>query len=229
MDKRLQEILNCVNMASAGVIDVGTDHGYIPINMALQGYKGKLIASDINKGPLEAARKNAAAVGMEDRIDFTLCSGLQLCPHEGIDTIVIAGMGGDTITSILDADYWCCAEGYRLILQPMTRSNVLRYWLLHNEFAITEERLVKDMGRIYQIICAEKGHSSGYTDAELYLGKCAEPNALYYEQLLQGFSRTEHAVLGMKQGSDSPALRYHLLLLAQLQEMKNDYEGQGCL
>ena len=125
MNKRLEAIEALVRPGS-GLIDVGTDHGYLPVSLALHGYPGLLIASDLREGPLNAARRSAAQVGLERRIDFRLANGLASCLPNEVDSVVIAGMGGDTVCGILDRADWILDQRYQLILQPMTRAEVLR-------------------------------------------------------------------------------------------------------
>ena len=55
MNKRLELIYSMIS-DGRGLIDVGTDHGYLPAALAVNGYDGKLFASDINAMPLEKAR-----------------------------------------------------------------------------------------------------------------------------------------------------------------------------
>jgi Predicted SAM-dependent methyltransferase len=153
-----------------GMIDVGTDHGYLPVALAKRGYKGALYASDIGEGPLQTARQHAQEAGAADQIGFLCCDGLALCPPQQVDCIVIAGMGGDTISGILDRADWCMDPRYLLILQPMTRAEVLRYWLIYNEFEITGEDLVEDGGILYSVITARFGGRTVLNDAELYTG-----------------------------------------------------------
>ena len=123
MSERL-EIIASLICDGRGSADVGTDHGYLPVMLCRRGYNGALIASDINSGPLEAARITAREAGFDSRISFVLCDGLSGVDPKAIDTIVIAGMGGDTITGILDRDYWCASPEFGLIMQPMLRTNV---------------------------------------------------------------------------------------------------------
>lgn len=170
MNVRLEKIVEHINNG-LGVIDVGTDHGYIPLYLAHNGYNGGIYASDINEGPLKSAMRNAAEEGLERRIKFLLCDGLALCPPDKVDTIVIAGMGGDTICGILDSAEWCMDAKYRLILQPMTKAEILRYWLANNGFELTDEEFVADNGIDYQIICARYGKNTLISDAELFVGR----------------------------------------------------------
>ena len=170
MNKRLLAIAKNVHNGK-GLIDVGTDHGYLPVYLAENAYTGNLFASDINEGPLQSAVRSAREAGLEDRIHFMLCDGLDACDGSRIDTVVIAGMGGDVISGILDKADWLLSGQHELILQPMTKSEVLRYWLINNGFMIRDEQLVEDGGHIYQILVSRAGKSPAYSEAELYLGK----------------------------------------------------------
>ena len=109
-------LLQMISMESAGLVDIGTDHGMLPIALAQQGYTGNLLATDINEAPLRNARSNAADLGLSERIRFLKCDGLDDCPPDAVDTIVIAGLGGDTICSILDRAEWLFDSSYTLIL-----------------------------------------------------------------------------------------------------------------
>lgn len=205
MNRRLQAIENMI-LPGIGVIDVGTDHGYLPVSLARHGYHGALFASDIGEGPLSAARRSAEAAGLGERIVFQLCDGLDLCDPASVDTIVIAGMGGDTICGILDRAEWCMHPRYRLILQPMTRAEVLRYWLVNNEFIIEEEQLVADGGEIYAVFSARFGGSMKLTDAELYTGAFAmlEQDPLWPAFLSKQLARFCKLVHGLRQSGREP-------------------------
>ena len=225
MNKRLKHILSYIK-DGIGVIDVGTDHGYLPVELAARGYSGNILASDINSGPLNAAKRTASVSGVSDRIQFFLCDGLEQCPPDAVDTIVIAGMGGDTICSILDRAEWCMDRRYTLILQPMTRSEVLRYWLVYNEFQIIHEDLVNDAGEIYQLLIAHFGGETKLSDAELYTGcfESIQDHPLFAEFLCEKISRFERAVQGLRSAripDNSGRLEIIETILKQLLEMKN--------
>ena len=113
MNKRLEEIYALIG-EGRGLVDVGTDHGYIPAALAKSGYSGKIIASDINPGPLQAARRSAESAGVADKIDFLLCDGLDGCDPSAIDTIVIAGMGGVPIRVSMPPMLLAKARGMRM-------------------------------------------------------------------------------------------------------------------
>ncbi len=205
MNRRLQAIENMIR-PGIGMIDVGTDHGYLPVSLALHGYPGALFAADIGQGPLSAARRSAEAAGLENRIVFQLCDGLSLCDPDSVDTIVIAGMGGDTICGILDRAEWCMNPRYQLILQPMTRAEVLRYWLVNNEFIIEDERLVADGEEIYAVLSARYGGAMRLTDAELYTGAFSmlEQEPLWPAFLAKQLVRFRKLLRGLRQSGREP-------------------------
>lgn len=224
MNKRLKAIFSYIK-DGIGVVDVGTDHGYIPVALCENGYRGNIIASDINEGPLETARRNAAEAGFDERIQFTLCDGLQGCDRSLVDTIVIAGMGGDTICGILDRDDWCIAAPYTLILQPMTKAEVLRYWLINNGLHIADEKIVRD-GNIYQIIVARAGEQPKLSDAELYTGQfeLAAKNELFPELLTTLVKRFEYVRNGMKSAvtaRDRERMSFDSRILSELYRMRD--------
>lgn len=214
MNKRL-ELIASILPHGRGFADVGTDHGYLPVYMAQHGYSGKIIASDINEGPLSTAVASARQAGVEDRICFRLCDGLDGCGSEELDTVVIAGMGGDTICGILDRADWVMSRDILLILQPMTKAEVLRYWLTNNDFAICGEWLIEENGEIYQILSARFGARTPLSDAELFTGKyeLAVGNALFPVQLAALIKRFERAAAGM---SKAPRMRGRQMLTVEI-------------
>lgn len=214
MNKRL-ELIASILPHGRGFADVGTDHGYLPVYMAQHGYSGKIIASDINEGPLSTAVASARQAGVEDRICFRRCDGLDGCGSEELDTVVIAGMGGDTICGILDRADWVMSRDILLILQPMTKAEVLRYWLTNNDFAICGEWLIEENGEIYQILSARFGARTPLSDAELFTGKyeLAVGNALFPVQLAALIKRFERAAVGM---SKAPRMRGRQKLTADI-------------
>ena len=147
------------DMAAGGkrVIDVGTDHGYVPVYLACQGSWERVAASDINEGPLNAAIKNAEQSGMEKLIEFYKTDGLAGI-DDGFDTVIISGMGGETICHILDECKWNF-KSVRLVLQPQSKTELLESWLTKRCFKITDACLVKDDGRFYTVFMAEIAES----------------------------------------------------------------------
>lgn len=133
----------------AAVADVGTDHGYIPAWLVQNGIASRVIASDIKAGPLQTAVATAKSAGVYDKIDFRLCSGLDAYAPDEVDDIIMAGMGGETLISIMSEKPWTRQK--RLVLQPQSKLPELRKWMYENGFTILDAQLVYDAGRIYLV------------------------------------------------------------------------------
>lgn len=207
-----------------GVADVGTDHGYIPVWLAQNGHSGKIYASDINEAPLEHAKLTAVEYGQADRISFALCDGLAALDGTDISTVIIAGMGGENIADILSAAPWTKTLRTRLILQPMTKSALLRSWLFDNGYRVLSEQLVQD-GLVYEILTAEAGEDESYSPAELLTGhsKLISNDPLFEGRLDSLIEKTERAVSGLASSSraeDSERLTQASTALSSLFELK---------
>ncbi len=170
LSERLRRAADLVRQDSF-VADVGTDHAYLPIALLAEGKIRGGVVSDINKGPIERAQKNICACGFEDRLTPILCDGLSQIQPFSPEDILILGMGGELIASILAAAPWTKDKNIQLILQPMTHPEVLRRFLLEEGYQITEEVLVKEE-KIYQILSATYGDEEDpYTALELLVGR----------------------------------------------------------
>ena len=158
IDSRMKAVMNFVG-AGSHVADVGADHGYLSIALAQSGRAVKVIATEKNLGPCEAARKNISAAGLDGVIEIRLGDGLKILSAGEVDTICIAGMGGALIVKILGDAPEVVRSAARLILQPMNAAKKIRAWLAENSWAIVDEDLAESSGIIYEIICAEKNPS----------------------------------------------------------------------
>ncbi len=166
---RLAEIAGYVPQGSA-IIDVGTDHAYLPIFLVQRGRCPRAVGVDIHAGPYKSAVEQVGLQGLQDRINIYLGDGLQpVQPGEG-DVVTVAGMGGTTIVDILQAGERVLAQVNRLILQPMVAGASLRLWLMQHGWGIMEEQLVEEDGRIYEISVAERGTQPIPSEIMLELG-----------------------------------------------------------
>ncbi len=145
-----------MRLVSAGNIpaDVGTDHGYIPIELVKRGHAPSAIAMDLRKGPLKRAQEHIAAEGLEGRISTRLSDGVcALAPGEA-DTIIAAGMGGALIIRILQQGAGVCGKAKELILQPQSETAAVRRFLRENGYRITDEDMVYEDGKFYPLMRA---------------------------------------------------------------------------
>lgn len=199
LQPRLQLLADMVP-AGSRLADVGTDHGYLPVYLLQQGRISRAIASDIVDGPLQHARQTAAEYEV-DGIDFRLCPGLDaIAPHEA-DTVVIAGMGGETIQAILSAAPWTADGSHLLLLQPMTKVEYLRKWLVDNGYAFTEERLVWDKDHLYPVFAVRGGTQPPLTAAQQYGGVLLDGDPLYGAYLDERIGKLQKTVEGLQKSS----------------------------
>ena len=199
LQPRLQLLADMVP-AGSRLADVGTDHGYLPVYLLQQGRISRAIASDIVDGPLQHARQTAAEYEV-DGIDFRLCPGLDaIAPHEA-DTVVIAGMGGETIQAILSAAPWTADGSHLLLLQPMTKVEYLRKWLVDNGYAFTEEWLVWDKDHLYPVFAVRGGTQPPLTAAQQYGGVLLDGDPLYGAYLDERIGKLQKAVEGLQKSS----------------------------
>ena len=203
--------------------DVGTDHGYLPVALLQQGRITAAIASDIGAEPLEHARRTAMQYGV-DGMDFRLCAGLSGVAPEETDVIVIAGMGGETIISILQDAPWTADGQHRLLLQPMTKAAALRHWLADNGYTFTDEHLVEDKGRIYPILCVKGGVFRPLTEAEALCGVLLADDPLYAAYLTEHITKLRRSAEGLRRSSDPGGGR----LAVQAESLAAELEERRC-
>ena len=214
LSSRLQA---CCKLVAPGdrVADIGCDHGYLGIYLLTQGIAKSVIAADINEGPLQSAVRNSEKYGVRDQMQFYLSDGVRNIPRE-FDTLVCAGMGGDTMISILAAAPWLKNPQYRLILQCQSKTPLLRKYLSNEGWRIEKELVLKDGKFLYTVMNVVYHPGEALTP-----GQCHFPPALfvepshelpaYYRWVIGGL---EIAVLNQKENADP-------FQAAALQELKN--------
>jgi tRNA (adenine22-N1)-methyltransferase len=141
-------------MVSAGNIlaDVGTDHGYIPIELVQRGIVPSAIAMDLREGPLSRAREHIKEQGLSGRITLRLSDGVSALSRGEADTVLIAGMGGELIIRILTDGADICRSVRELVLQPQSVIGEVRRFLRENGYRITDEDMVLEDGKFYPMM-----------------------------------------------------------------------------
>ncbi|MDF2951200.1 MAG: hypothetical protein K0S18_783 [Anaerocolumna sp.] len=158
LSKRLQAVADSVTPGNR-VADVGCDHAYISIYLIEHGISTKVVAMDVNRGPLERAKENIDRKGYGSRIQVRLSNGLEKLEPDEADSILIAGMGGALVIRILEEGSHAVRQCKELILQPQSEIPLVRKYLHEIGFAIIEEQMLEEDGKYYDIIKAV--HSLG--------------------------------------------------------------------
>ena len=152
LSERLSLIAGFVD-AGSSVCDVGTDHGYLPAFLYLSGKSPRVTATDIREKPLENAKANLERLGVRG-VNLILCDGLSAVTRDMCDTVIIAGMGGEVISGIIDRAPFVKDSSVKLILQPMTAARELREYLAQNGFEVEQEQAVRENRKVYSVMVA---------------------------------------------------------------------------
>lgn len=206
----------------ATVADIGCDHGYLGIHLLLKGIAKSVIAADINQQPLDSAYVNAHKYCVKERMSLYLSDGAKNIPRD-FDTMVCAGMGADTIISILEGAPWLRSDQYKLVLQCQSRRPELRKYLYENGWQIQQEMLAKDGKFIYPVMLVIFKAAKPLTPGEYHI-----PPALlmgndpllpeFYDRVVEGLRTT---VLGLSRTGGEKYVHYKSVLdeLLELEEM----------
>lgn len=229
--KLSNRLLTCAQLVRPGsrAVDVGADHGHLAIYLLSEGICSHVIASDLREGPLSAAMRNAAEAGLSERMDFRLSNGLENVPMEGVDTVICAGMGGDTIRSILDGARAHWDPALQLILQPQADVPELRRFLYANGFQILREVMARDGGFVYTIMEVRYGGGTPISLGQSYLpqGQVDRGDALYGAYMARVRNGLEKTIAGIARGKNPDPERLHYFQSArkELAELEADYEN----
>lgn len=203
----------------ARIADIGSDHAYLPAALALQKKISFAVAGEVVKGPYQNAVKEIHRYHLEDIIQPRLADGLAaIQPTDQVDTVVIAGMGGALITSILDSGKDKLRSVKRLVLQPNVGEPRLRKWLLANRFQIMAEKLVAEDGHDYEIIMAEPSPVPfTYSDYELFFGPLLleKKGPVFTAKWQDYLSRQEKVIQQMQAAKKVPVTRIKQLQARQ--------------
>ena len=136
------------------IVDVGTDHAYLPAELVMSGKATHAIACDIGEGPLDNARETVERFSLGGRIELRLSDGLEKVSPDEVDDVLICGRGGELIARILAASDWVRDGEKHLVLQPMSPADDLRVWLCDNGFCVKNELVVREVRRLYIVMDA---------------------------------------------------------------------------
>lgn len=169
LSKRLETVASYVPK-NAVVADIGSDHAYLPCYLVLNNRVIGAVAGEVVKGPYESACHEVRQENLQEQIKVRLADGLQAIEQDDhVTAITIAGMGGPLIASILEKDPERLAGVKRLILQPNIHAIAIREWSTRNNWKIVGEAILKEDGKIYEVLVLEPGQES-LSEAELLYG-----------------------------------------------------------
>ena len=222
-----QRLLCAASMVRAGGVlaDIGTDHAHLPVWLIQNGICQKAIAADIGEGPAASARRTVQEAGLSECIEVRVGDGLSVLSPEEATEIVIAGMGGETVISILEACPW--TRNKKLIIQPQSKLLELRSWMNGHGFIIVDAELVYDTGRIYLVWTVCGGEPSVEEEHFFVDRVLIEKKDPLLPSYLDGLIKRELKILkGMEKGAKvgSDELAEEKSLIEELKRIKEETE-----
>lgn len=178
LSKRLHTVATFIPKGSV-LADIGSDHAYLPCFAVHKGIVTKAIAGEVVEGPWLSAKRQVRSEGLETYIDVRKGDGLDVLHENEATCITIAGMGGTLISTILEKGKSKLGKVDTLILQPNIQAINIRVWLLENGWQLTDERILEEDGKIYEVLMAKPG------DPEAPYGKDREKELLLGPFLLK--------------------------------------------
>ena len=216
---RLMAVAEMVETDS--VTDVGTDHGKLPIYLALKGKIKKAIASDLNKGPIKACEFNVQKHGVQNIVEVRQSDGLDKFDVNETGTLCIAGMGGELMASILSKNFELACSFNEIILQPMTQIEYLKSYLYNNGFGLLDDVLVREGEKIYNVfkvkyVAANKSFSEVELIVSDFLIRKRDP--LLYEYTSKLIKRYKNILKGLNKSESSSLeeIGYYKLILSEV-------------
>lgn len=169
LSKRLETVASFVP-TGAIVADIGSDHAYLPCYLVHKGIAARAVAGEVVKGPYESAVKQVRTEGLTDKITVRMADGLAAVDEaDEITAVTIAGMGGPLIVSILEKHPQALKTVTRLILQPNIHAKAIREWAMANGWAIQDEVILEEDGKIYEVLVLQRGEMK-LNEAQTLLG-----------------------------------------------------------
>ena len=203
LSKRLSSVVSYVSSGNK-VADIGCDHAFTSIHLIRSGIASSVLASDVNDGPLVIAKKNIRMSGLDSQIEVRKSNGLsEITTSDNIDTILISGMGGYLIIDILNSNIGVRDKAKELILQPQSDIHNVRHYLHNNGFSISDEMMVYEDGKYYNIIKAVPGNQSYDNEFEYLYGKALIDNRdEVFKDYIKNIYKTNAAIISRLDGNE---------------------------
>ena len=221
LGSRLKTVADFVPQKSI-IADIGTDHGYLPIELIKSGKCTKAIAGDVNEGPYLTAKRSVRNASLLTKIDVRLGSGLSILQENEVDIAIFCGMGGNLIRQLL-LDASSIVNSLKgLILQPQQGYSALRRYLYEINWHISDEAIAKEDGRIYQIIYAIPGKKPMPTELELEIGPILNSKRppLFNEMITEFITKAKRSLYGMEKSATAKESQHYIDLLNHVQKLE---------
>lgn len=211
LSKRLEKVSEFVQTGSV-LADIGSDHAYLPVHLVKQGKCPLAIAGELNQGPLSAAKEQINKHNLSNQITAKLGSGLTVLEGESVDSVVVAGMGGALIASILEDGKKYLSNVEQLVLQPNVAADHVRIWLINNDWSLIDEAIVEEDDHVYEILVAHRGdakeHYGVEIEKELLMGPhlLKEKHAAFHKKWLRELNQLEKINNQLQRASDQEKL-----------------------
>lgn len=208
LSNRLSAVARMVTRGNR-LVDVGCDHGYLPVYLYLNEIVPSAIAMDVRPGPLSRAKEHIREYHLETYIETRLSDGLAALTEGEGDTLVIAGMGGPLMERILSAKEMVRESFKELILQPQSDIPHFRRFLGEIGWEIVEEEIILEEGKFYPMMKAVKGTAKktepgeAYTLEEAFGGLLLERRNPVLKQYLERELRIRKEILEKLKGQET--------------------------
>ncbi len=205
ISERLKAVAKMVTPGTA-VADIGCDHAYLPIWLAKENISRRIIACDINDGPIERARENVEEMEQSDKIEIRQSDGLAAIKPGEVESVVMAGMGGRLMIRILTEGTEVLEKVSEIIMEPQSEVSALRHFLQDNGFRIISENMVCEDDKFYPIIKAVPGEMKWDNEVFFRYGKILlrEENPVLHEFLLIEKEQLSGLIKELAENEDIP-------------------------
>lgn len=151
LSRRLQAVANLVPKVNVAA-DIGCDHGYVAIWLVEEKICTRVIAMDVNKGPLERAKQNIEAHCLSDYIETRLSNGAEKLTAGEADTLICAGMGGKLTIGILERSLDKVKAMSGFVIQPQSDLREVRKFIREQGFSIAAEDMILEDEKFYPMM-----------------------------------------------------------------------------
>lgn len=209
LSKRLRLVASYIP-EGAVVADIGSDHAYLPCFLVHQDVAKSAIAGEVVQGPYDSARRQVMAEGLTDQITVRLADGLAAVkPEDEVTAVTIAGMGGPLIRTILENGKKQLTGVERLVLQPNIHALSIRQWAVENGWVIKDEAILKESGKIYEVLVLERSTEPfSLSPEEILLGPVLmrRKDPVFKEKWSKELRQWEDVLQSMEKAEETPEL-----------------------